>query len=453
MMKNKRYQTTLATAAFSLLLCGCGLYKPYMRPAAIASQLEETDTTTLRWREVFSNPALQTLIDSVLVHNTDLRVSQLRIGEAEEQLRTARLSLLPSVNLSADASTADFSTFATSLAGRAQWQIDVFAGLTNATRKAKAALMESEDYSRAVRTQLVADVAGLWYSLALLRQQREVTAENVALWAETIDKTTAMKEAGMVTDAALAQYEATYWQAKSSLTDYDYNIKLVENSLGRLLGDSQSLDDYGTLLAQSTALGGEQQEFGSESLAAMKQLDLSKMAHRPDVRMAEEQLMQAYYGTAIARASLYPSLTLSGNGLTDLNFNSVATQVAASVAQPVFNSGANRARLRVAQLQQEEALMNFKQTLCDAALELDDVYGKLRTATEKSHSLAQQVVSLERAAQSTNYLMEYGTAGTTYLDVLTARRSLLSAQLAELSNHYDELSAIISLYKAWGGDR
>ena len=97
--------------------------------------------------------------------------------------------------------------------------------------------------------------------------------------------------------------------------------------------------------------------------------------------------------------------------------------------------------------------MNFKQTLCDAALELDDVYGKLRTATEKSHSLAQQVVSLERAAQSTNYLMEYGTAGTTYLDVLTARRSLLSAQLAELSNRYDELSAIISLYKAWGGDR
>lgn len=475
----KKYWKSITVACSCLLMAGCGLYKPYERPDAIARQMDSADelmtaglpqgnatgrtsddapAAAVCWRDVFTDPALQALVDTALKYNTDLRISELRMHEAEEALRTARLSLLPSLNVSAEGSTADFASFATSLGGKVSWQVDAFAGLTNTTRKAKAALMESQDYEKAVRTQLIAEVVGLWYSLALLREQRAVTAETAALWSETIGKTSAMKEAGLVTDAALAQYEGTYWQTVSSVADYDYNITLAENNLRSLLC-AQGMDfDLTPSASASLALKGEGMNADGEAgsyipaFSFSDEVDGAVLARRPDVRMAEDKLIQAYYGTAIARASLYPSLTLTGNAATDFSPIDIASQVAAAVAQPVFNAGANRARVKVAKLQQEEALLNFQQTLCDAALEINNSLWQLSTARTKADNLAQQVASLERAAESTGYLMQYGTSGTTYLDVLTARRSLLSARLAQLSNRYTELSATIALYKACGGD-
>ncbi len=427
-----------------MFFAGCGLYKPYSRPAEVAEQLNDEDTLTLRWQELFTDPALQALVDSVLTHNTDLQVASLRVYESAQSLRTARLTLLPALNASAEVSTPDFSTFAQGLSATLSWQPDLFFGQTNAARKARAAWAESDYNRQAVRTRLIANVIGLYYSQALLLAQRDVAAESAQLWEQTIEKTRALKEAGMVTDVALAQYEATYWATLSSLKDYDYNLHLTENSLRSLLGET---DIMVTLPSDLT----NQSDAAASLNQHLESFPLLRLAARPDVHIAEEQLKQAYYTTSMARAAFYPALRLTGSAMSDFSLSAIATHVAASLTQPVFNAATNLAKYRIAKAQQEEALLRFSQTLCDAALETDNILQRLHTAQAQSEHLTKQVTSLERAAESTAWLMEYGSTSTTYLDVLTARRSLLTAQLAQLANRYEQLAALISLYQALGG--
>lgn len=427
-----------------MFFAGCGLYKPYSRPAEVAEQLNDEDTLTLRWQELFTDPALQALVDSVLTHNTDLQVASLRVYESAQSLRTARLTLLPSLNASAEVSTPDFSTFAQGLSATLSWQPDPFFGQTNAARKARAAWAESKYNRQAVRTRLIANVIGLYYSHALLLAQRDVAAESAQLWEQTIEKTRALKEAGMVTEVALAQYEATYWATLSSLKDYDYNLHLTENSLRSLLGET---DIMVTLPSGST----DQSDAAASLNQHLEDIPLLRLAARPDVHIAEEQLKQAYYTTSMARAAFYPALRLTGSATSDFSLSAITTHVAASLTQPIFNAATNLTKYRIAKAQQEEELLRFSQTLCDAALETDNILQRLHTAQAQSEHLTKQVTSLERAAESTAWLMEYGSTSTTYLDVLTARRSLLTAQLAQLANRYEQLAALISLYQALGG--
>ncbi|MCR5139840.1 MAG: TolC family protein [Bacteroidaceae bacterium] len=440
-----------------MFFTGCGLYKPYSRPTDAAALMNDDDTLTLRWQQLFTDPALQALVDSVLTHNTDLQIASLRVYESAQSLRTARLTLLPSLNASADVSTPDFAAFGGSLGATLSWQPDLFFGQTNAARKARAAWAESDYNRQAVRTRLIANVVGLYYSRALLLAQRNVAAESAQLWEQTIEKTRAMKDAGMVTDVALAQYEATYLSTLSTLEDYDYNLHLTENAIRSLIGTP----DYTMLDSETSFMDFNNGKWKAEngkliinyplSIINYQSLPLLRLAARPDVRIAEEQLKQAYYATAVARAAFYPTLRLTGNAASDFSLSAITTHVAASLAQPVFNAATNLARYRIARAQQQEALLRFSQTLCDAALETDNILHRLHTAQAQAEHLAGQVTALERAAANTEWLMQYGSTSTTYLDVLTARRSLLTAQLAQLANRYAQLDALISLYTALGG--
>ena len=424
-----------------LFLAGCGIYRPYSRPQQIDAP-ETGDTLALSWHEAFTDPLLQQLIDSALVRNADLHNARLRIQEAEANLLTARLSLLPSFNLSASANTTDLSDYVTSITGNASWQVDVFASLTNAKRQAKASVLGSEAYRDAVQTKLIADVAACYYTIALLREQYAVTAEAAEAWSKTVETARSMKEAGMVTEAAVAQYEATYWSTKASLEDYGYSIHATLGSLCSLLGMSPA-DANGKLF---DAISWKD----AESIEAFPSIPCSALNARPDIRQAEANLMQAYYATAIARAKLYPALTLTGTGITDFNFEGFGKTLAASILQPVFNASSNRTRVKVARLQQEEALTNFQQTLCDAAIEVDNLLAEGASVKAKAVGLAHQVEALQRAAESTDALMQYGSTSVTYLDVLTARRSLLTAQLAALSNDAAVIKTRIALFRAMG---
>ena len=435
----KRYILPILTM---LLLAGCGIYRPYSRPQQISAP-EVGDTLTLSWREMFTDPLLQQLIDSALVRNTDLRTAQLRIEEAEANLLTARLSLLPSLNLSASAATDDFADYATSITANASWQVDVFASLTNAKRQAKAVLVGSEAYRDAVQTQLIADVAASYYTVALLRKQYAVTEDATDAWAKTVETARAMKDAGMITEAAVAQYEATYWSTKASLEDYEYSLHTTLGSLCSLLCLSPADAEM--------ALFDRIQWAHEDMFVTFPALDFNRLTLRPDIRQAEATLMQAYYATSVARASLYPSLTLTGKGLTDFSFADFGKNLAASVLLPVFNAASNRMRVKVVRLQQEESLLAFEQTLCDAAIEVDNILAQRASVAAKAEGYARQVEALERAAESTDALMQYGSTSVTYLDVLTARRSLLTAQLAQLSNEASIITTHIALYRALGG--
>ena len=188
-------------------------------------------------------------------------------------------------------------------------------------------------------------------------------------------------------------------------------------------------------------------------------IEMRELARRPDVRAAEQQLATAYYATNIARAAFYPGITISSNGgFTNLlgsfikNPGDWFIQLAGQLTAPLFARGQNIARLKGAKLQQEQAMNSFEYTLLSAASEVNNYVTALDKTAEKSAFLAKQVADLVEAVEATNLLLAYD-GKTTYLEVLNAQSSLLSAQMSQLSTELAREQALINLYQSLGGGR
>ncbi len=435
---------------------GCGIYKPYTRPeistAGMYGDAETADENTLgdlRWQDVFTDPQLQTLIGRALENNTDLQSAQWRVKEAEATLKSARLAYLPSFNFAPQGSISSFDNANTTktytIPVTASWQIDIFNALTNSKRKARALYAQSKEYQQAVKTQLISGTANLYYTLLMLDSQYEVTKQTAAKWQQSVETMRAMKEAGMTNEAAVAQYEGNYYSIRTSLYDIEDQIRQVENSLCTLLGETPHALQRGELDAQQMP--------ATLSVG----VPLQMLTNRPDIRAAEYALMQAYYATAEARSALYPSITLSGTaGWTNnagmiVNPGKLLLTAAGSLVQPIFNAGANRARVKIMKAQQEESKLAFRQALLNAGAEVNNALTQTQSARAKNDLRKNQIAAMERAVESTELLMQHGS--TTYLEVLTAQQSLLSAQLAQIGDRFNEIQGIVNLYQALGGGR
>lgn len=443
--------------AIAASVTACGVYKPYKRPEVTTDGLygsvETADTMTLGnmpWQEVFTDPALQQLIVRALENNTDMQSAHLRVEEAEATLKSARLAYLPSFNFAPQGTISSFDNKNTSkiytIPVAASWQIDLFNGLTNAKRKSKALYAQSKAYVQAVRTQLIAGTANLYYTLLMLDSQEAITRETAAKWRESVETMRAMKEAGMATEAAVAQYEGTYYSIEASLRDLGLQIRQVENSLCSLLGEAPHTVVRGSI---------DEQRLPDRLIVGVP---LQMLANRPDIRAAEYSLMQAYYATAEARSALYPSITLSGtagwtnnSGAGIVNPGKLLLSAAGSLVQPIFNAGANRARVKIMKAQQEETRLAFQQALLNAGAEVNDYLAQCQSAQAKVEVRQRQIASMERAVESTELLMQHGS--TTYLEVLTAQQSLLSARLSQVADRFDGMQGVVNLYQALGGGR
>lgn len=441
----------LAAAA----LTGCGIYKPYTRPEVQVDGLygdaETADSTTLgdiSWQEMFTDPALQELIARALENNTDLQSAGWRVKEAEATLKSARLAYLPSFNFAPQGSLSSFDgatpTKTYSIPVQASWQIDIFNGLTNAKRKSKALYLQSQEYEQAVKTQLIAGVANLYYTLLMLDSQLEVSRSTSANWRENVRIMKAMKEAGMTNEASVSQTEANSCSIDASLFDLERQISQVENSLSLILGDAPHSIPRGRL---------DQQKIRTELLVGVP---AQLLANRPDVQGAELDLAQAYYTTNLARAAFYPSVNLGGTlgwtnsaGSALTNPGQFLLSFVGGLVQPIFNAGSNRAQLKIAQAQQEQAKLAFVQALLSAGSEVNDAIMQCQTARNKTDVRKRQIAALESAVVSTQQLMRHGES--TYLEVLTAQQNLLQAQLSQIADRFEGIQGMINLYQALGG--
>ena len=458
-MKKGSMKKIILMSAAALTLSSCGIYKKYQPSTTVPDQLygEElsaaTDTASfgnLTWKEVFTDPYLQTLIDSALVRNTDMQTAHLKIKEAEAALLSARLAYVPSLNFTPQGTVSSFdggkASQTYSIPVAASWEIDIFGKLTNAKRQALAGYEQTKEYAQAVKTQLVAGVANTYYTLLMLDAQYEIAVETETAWKASVETTRAMKEAGMVTEAALAQTEATYYSVCTTVHDLKEQINQAQNSLCLLLAETPRTIERGKLAGQQFP----------ESFSVG--IPLQMLSNRPDVRSAEYSLMQSFYATNAARSALYPSITLSGSagwtnsaGSMIVNPGKLLLSAAGSLLQPIFNAGANRANLKIAKAQQEEAKLSFQQTLLNAGAEVNNALTQCQMARAKTDVRAKQIEAMERAVVSTELLMQHSS--TTYLEVLTAQQSLLSAQLSQIADRFDEIQGIVNLYQALGGGR
>lgn len=440
------------------LFVGCGIHKKYERPEmdmeGLYGNAEGTEGSTLgnlRWEELFTDAHLQVLIEKMLAQNTDLQAAHLKIDEAQAALQSARLAYLPSINLGPQGSLSSFNHATPSkvytLPVTASWQFDLLmGGIANAKRQTKAAYELSKEYEQAVRAQLIGGMANLYYSLLMFDEQVRITEATAEIWREIVEKARVMKEAGMFNEAAVAQYEGTYFSVQASARELKQLVKETENSICSLLAEAPHTVARGKLADQEIPA----------TLAVG--VPVQMLSNRPDVRIAEYGLMQAYFATNIARSKLYPSITLSGSigwtnnsGMGIVNPGDVLMNAAGSLLQPIFNARANRNQVKIMKAQQQQAELAYRQTVINAGGEVNSLLAQVETTKAKRMLSGKQVEALQRAVESTELLMEY--TSTTYLEVLSTRQSLLSAELSLVSNHFDELQSIVSLYQALGGGR
>lgn len=402
------------------------------------------------WHDFFRDPLLQQYIDRGLNQNTDFLQAMQRVEEASATLKAAKLAFLPSFAISPQAGVSSFDgakasqTYSVPL--NMSWEIDIFGRMRNAKEQAKALYAKSLDFKQAVRTQLIANLANIYYTLISLDQQLSLSVKTEEAWRETLTTARALMKAGRYNEAGVAQMEATLQSVHTGVLDLQNQIVQTENSMAVLLGETPR--HY----ARSKEFLATGESFNKISVGVPLQL----LSSRPDVRQAERTIESAFYGVNQARSAFYPSLTLSGSvgwtnsaGMMIVNPGKVLASAAASLVAPVFTRGQNEAQLKIAKAQQEEAKLAFTQTLLNAGKEVNDALTAYQTSVKKEETIASQIVSLEKALRSTTLLMEHGT--NTYLEVLTARQSLLSAQLQESANKLTKTQYIINLYQALGG--
>lgn len=438
-------------------LGSCRVYRAYQRPELPATDslfrqpVSEADTSSLAdltWRELFTDPLLQRLIDSGLVNNSDLRVARLRVTQAEASLTASRLAYLPSVSLTPqgtiNAPEKAPTTRTYDLAAAAEWEIDLFGKLLNEKRGAAATLAEQEACRQAVETQLVATIANSYYTLLMLDRQLEISRSTAAIWEENVRTMKALKRAGQATEMAVAQSVAEKLTVDGSVLALERQINETENALCVLLGTTPRT------IVRSTLDG---QQF-PDSLTTG--LPLQLLSRRPDVRQSEAALAAACYATNTARAAFYPTVTLGGTagwtnaaGAAITNPGQWLFTAVGSLVEPLFARGRNRANLQIARAQQEEALVNFRQSLLTAGAEVNDALVQWQTARRRLELDRQQIEALQSALRSSELLMQYSSQN--YLEVLTARQSLLQAELDAASDCFDRIQGVINLYHALGG--
>lgn len=441
-MQKLIYKIIIVAAAI-LTLGSCSMYREYERPKLhyldslyrrLPDLQDSSSIAELSWREFFADTTLQEWIRLGISFNTDLNIARFKVDQAQATLHAARRAFFPSASLSAEAGI-NGESMSYSLTPSFSWEADIFGKMTNAKRSAAAAVEQSVAYKQAVQTQLIATIAETYYTLLMLDAQLAVSQRTQKTWEENIRTLEALKMAGKTNEAAVLQAKANMLDVQNSIYVLHKKIFETENAFSSLIGIVPIIIDRGTL---------DGQEF-IEHLSGGLPAEI--LGNRPDVRQAELQLKQAYYATNQARASFYPSVKL--DGFLRFDPSGFVTDLGASLLQPLYARGLNKAQLRKAEAQQKIALYEFRQKLLDAGIEVNNALVALKTAQSMVKIDKKQIVHLQAAVWNTQLLMKHGN--TNYLEVLTAQQKLLQAELSEISDRYEEIRSVINLYHALGG--
>lgn len=461
MIKNKSIARPVIAIVMVAMLTGCGLYKKFEMPEETSLQKEYVEAKNsvadscafgnLQWQSVFTDPVLVDLINRALESNVDLANAKLNVDIAHANLRGARMSYFPSLMLTPTGGASSVSN--EKLTGwnytiplTATWEIDVFGKLLNNNRLAQSAEEQAKAYEQAVRSQIIGAVANCYYSIATLQSQLQLSRETAVIWGENVQAMKDYKLAGRTNEAAVVQSQANYLSILAQITDLEVALDKANNTLSLLLNT----------MPQKWEISSEAQ---LNAPAIFRDgVPMRELAARPDVRAAEEAVAQAYYSTNIARASFYPGLSITANyGFTN-SFGSFIknpgdwfASLAGSLVAPIFSRGQNIARLEAAKAKQEQAMNSFQYTLLSASAEVSDALTTYDKNNEKALLLAEQIENLKKAEYYTKELFD--AASASYLEILTAQSSLLSAQMSELNCKLAKAQAIINLYQSLGGGR
>lgn len=454
-----KYVTIVSCALLITGFYSCKVTKPYHTPGFPQGQLYRNagtnDTSSiakLSWRQIFTDTLLQKLISDGINHNIDLQTAYSKIRQSQANYDQSKLAFYPSLDGDASVSTTGLTkpnNITGTKAGRlyqaeltTSWEADIWGKLKSAKKANLATLLQADANARAVQTSLIASIANDYYNLMALDQQLKFSRESVKSWQATVDVMKKLKMADIVTGAAVVQSEASKYVVAATIPDLEQSIWQTENEINFLVGNPPGPVKRDSIAAQQpiTTIG--------------TGVPAELLANRPDVQVAEQGFRNSFELVNVARTYFYPSVTLSGyGGYTSLTsffgVGSLIGNLTAGLTQPIFNKGANKTRLKVAQEQQLQSALNFQNTLLNAGQEVSNALYSYRTSGQKIEIRKSQLVNLEKSVNYTQQLVRYGSAN--YTEVLTAQQSLLAAQLNQVQDRLQQLQSIVFLYSSLGG--
>ncbi len=466
-----KYRDIILTATVGLMLTGCGIYDKYESKATVPADVFGTtqdvnvggaSLAQMSWREFFTDPLLQQLIDSVLANNTDLNSARIAVEMSEASLKAARMAYLPSLYFTPQGTLAKFDNNPWSktynLPLQMQIDVDFFGSITNKKRASQAVLLQAQMREEAVRANLISTTAQQYFMLQLLDRQLEILSITDSLWNASLETQKALWENGKAYSTSVNQMESSYLNVKTQIVDTRRNIRSVENAICRLLAVTpQHIErsKWGTsALDYNPEQNTGQRMFDPQFLKVG--VPAALLESRPDLRMANHAMEEAFYNTQAARSAFFPSVTLTGNagwtnsaGSAVVNPGKLLLSLVGQLTQPIFARGKLKANLKINQLTEEDLQKKYVQAVIDAGNQVNEALADCQAAREKHAYYHRQVQVLYDAYTGTHELMDNGKAN--YLEVLTAQESLLNSQLNEVMNMYQGAQAVIALYIALGG--
>ncbi len=453
-----------ALAALALMVSACTVGPNYTRPVIETpavyrgtGDVTAPDAQSLadqQWSEIFQDDALRDLIRRALTQGYDIRAAAARVLEAQAQLGVTRADQYPTVSGQANvigqrgtsSSTVTSRTAAgTQLLAASSWQLDFWGRYRRATEAARAELLASEWGRRAVMTTIVSEVAQGYFRLRMLDASLDASTSTLDLRRESLRLTQVREQGGDTSLVDVRQAEQLVYEATGEIATLQRQIEQQENFLSVLVGDNPGAIARGRELTDQP-----------QPPEVPGGLPSALLERRPDVQEAEQQLVAANAEIGVARSAYFPSITLTGSaGVQSTALTSLFTGAsgiwagAASLVQPIFTAGRTKSQVAVAEARRDQAVLGYQQTVRQAFREVSDAlvgYRKLREFHEQQQLLLASAEDARRLAD-----VRYRGGVASYLEVLDADTRRFNAELGLADAQFQELSALVEIYRALGG--
>ena len=453
-------------AAVTLLVSSCGVYNKYERPdvnttGLIRDAVSDVDTLAVQdtasfgnlpWRSVFTDPQLQALIEQGLEKNANLQNAALTVQMYETMLKAAKLAFLPAVQIGSSSSPMgsiatiytdpSVTTKSYSIPIAASWTLDLFGNILSQKRSTQMKLLGMKDYQMAVRAQVIGGIANCYYTLLMLDRELQIVEEMGRMSKETWEMMQLQYKLGRMRSTSVQSAEAAYLSIQAQANDFKRQIRSTENALCLLIGQAGQQIPRSTLEAQSLP-----SEFKTG-------VGVQLLQNRPDVHNAEMSLAACFHDVQTARSQFYPNISIGAsaaftNSNGALNPGKWLTTLFGTLAQPVFARGALIANLKVSQLQYEQAFNTWQNAILSAGNEVSNALVNYNAYDDNSKLEAQRISVLTKNVEDTKAL--YQSSGSSYLEVLTAQTQLLNAQLSKVTDDFNKMQTVVTLYTALGG--
>jgi multidrug efflux system outer membrane protein len=448
------------------LSCGCAVGPNYKKPTVntptvyrglTPEEAAKGDTTSFaeqKWWDVFQDEQLRELIKTALQQNYDLRRAGARILQARAALGITRSNQFPTISADASAlnertsrqlSVPPIETNTNRVGLDLNWELDFWGKFRRATEAARANLAATGWGRQEIASELVANVASAYFTLRALDQQLEITRRTLASRQDSLRLTRVLAEGGSTSLLDVRQAEQLVFTAGSEVPSLEQQIEQQENFISILLGNNPASVPRGRSLTDQPHVP-----------TVPPGLTSSLLQRRPDIRQAEEQLIAVNAQIGVARSQYFPQIVLTANaGYQSSALTALFTgpsgfwTFGSNLAQPIFTAGRLRSNVRLAEAQEQEAVLFYKETIQGAFRDVSDgliAYRKTQEFREQQQLL---VNSAQDAARLSH--MRYSGGVASYLEVLTNETNYFSAELSLVQAQLNELLALVQLYKGLGG--